>query len=497
MMFGLLCQQTLMLRHIGDLIDPIALAGDSDVEINGIAYDSRQVKPGMLFVAVKGEQTDGNEFIDEAIERGAVAVVSERDKLERRDAVHIHVESARQALAEIACAFHGNPSRSMDTVGITGTNGKTTTAYMVRHILQADGRKPGLISTVSYEFGGRSLPASRTTPESLDLQSLLSQMRHVGCRSSVMEVSSHALAQKRVWGVDFDVGVFTNLTQDHLDYHDSMEQYFAAKALLFSGWGRMKRNLTAVINIDDEWGLRLAQTGGNWERMVSFGQSPEADVRAEYIKMEPGGVSFQAVAEGARMDIRLNLIGSFNVSNALAAIAVAHALNVDPQTIGAALANFESVPGRLEEVPNDRGLRVFVDYAHTHEALRNVLTTLREVTRKRLITVFGCGGDRDKDKRALMGAVAATLSDYSVITSDNPRKENPSDIITQIEAGYEGRDNYRIVEDRESAIAAALDMASEDDVVLIAGKGHEKYQQFADTIVPFDDLEVARSIMER
>lgn len=497
MMFGLLCQQTLMLRHISDLIDPIALAGSADVEINGIAYDSRQVKPGMLFVAVKGEQADGNDFVDEAIERGAVAVVSEREKLERRDAVHIHVESARQALAEIACSFYGNPSSSMDTVGITGTNGKTTTAYMVRHILQADGREPGLVSTVSYEFGGRSLPASRTTPESLDLQLLLSQMQHAGCRSAVMEVSSHALAQKRVWGVDFNVGVFTNLTQDHLDYHESMEQYFAAKALLFSGWGRLKRNLTAVINIDDEWGMRLAQTGGNWSHMISYGYCPDADVRAENIENSEDGVTFQAVAQGERMEIRLKLIGDFNVSNALAAIAVARALEVHPHTISEALATFDSVPGRLEEVRSDKGVRIFVDYAHTHEALRNVLATLRAISHRHLITVFGCGGDRDQDKRALMGAVAAEMSDYSIITSDNPRRENPSNIIRQIETGFDGRDNYRVVEDRELAIAAALDMASEGDVILIAGKGHEKYQQFADTIVPFDDLEVARTIVEK
>lgn len=496
MMLGVICEQSMMLKEITDAVNPVAVEGSLDVEISGVAYDSRQVRPGMLFVAIRGEKCDGNLFVDEAIERGAVAVVSERTELGRRDACHIHVHSARQALAEIAAVFYGNPSRRLDTVGITGTNGKTTTAFMVRDILARAGRRPGLISTVSYDIGQRSLPAARTTPESLDLQSMLAKMIDADCASAVMEISSHALVQKRVWGVDFDVGVFTNLSQDHLDYHDSMEQYFAAKSMLFNGSQNAGGKLTAVINIDDEWGLRLMQAGGNWIDALSYGESRDALVRAEQIERNSDGSRFTLVAADARAEIELGMIGRFNISNALAAAAVGVALGIDIETISAALRGFSSAPGRLEEVENNCGLRIFVDYAHTDQALRSVLETLRGIAAERLICVFGCGGDRDQDKRVLMGRVVAEYSDLAVITSDNPRKEDPRAIIRQIEEGFDDEDGYRVVADREQAIAAALDAAETGDMILIAGKGHEAYQEFADTIIPFDDCEVVRALLD-
>ncbi len=496
MMLGILCEQTMRLEALTEVIQAITVHGDDNIDIKGIAYNSKQVHSGMLFVAIEGEKCDGNDFIDEAIERGAVAIVSERREIGRKDVVHINVNSSRQALAEIACSFYGNPSSKLEMVGITGTNGKTTTAYMVRAILEFTNRKSGLISTVSYDVGNRSIPADRTTPESLDLQSMLAKMVRLNCQSAVMEVSSHALAQKRVWGVDFDVGVFTNLTQEHLDYHDSMEEYFSIKALLFRGLGQMRKNATAVINLDDRWGLHLASMGGSWAREITFGEHPSAMVRADDVKCGGNGSRFRARTPWGEIDIEMKILGRFNVSNALAAIATCGAMGVGMCDIGAALANFKPAPGRLEEIANDRGLRIFVDYAHTHAALRSVLTTLREVTNERIITVFGCGGDRDHSKRARMGEVAERYSTFSVITSDNPRKEDPVEIIRQIQSGYKSDDCYEVIENREEAIAGALRRARPGDFVLIAGKGHENYQEFADTIIPFDDREAVREALE-
>jgi UDP-N-acetylmuramoyl-L-alanyl-D-glutamate--2,6-diaminopimelate ligase len=496
MILGVMPDHAMRLSKLLKAISPLSVDGSVEMEIAGIAYDSRRVRPGMLFVAIPGAQQDGCHFIDDAIERGAVAVVSERESLGRRDVSHIQVRSARQALAEMAADYYGHPSRELKTVGITGTNGKTTTAFMLREMLSKAGQNPGLISTVAYDFGGRALPAERTTPESLDLQSMLSKMRSSDCRSAVMEVSSHALVQKRVWGVDFDVGVFTNLSQDHLDYHDSMEQYFAAKSLLFNGGAGVKRELVAVVNADDEWGRRLLQAGGRWAHEISYGVTEDADVRAVDISENENGSTFTLLAEGRATPITLAAIGRFNISNALAAAAAGLALKIDVEIIAAALSSFRSAPGRLEEIENNLGLRIFVDYAHTDDALRNVLATLRGIAHGRIVTVFGCGGNRDQEKRPLMAAAVDELSDHAVITSDNPRKENPAEIIEQIKRGFSSTSAYTVVEDREEAIAAALGMLVPGDILLVAGKGHEKYQQFADTIIPFDDCEVLRTLLE-
>jgi UDP-N-acetylmuramoyl-L-alanyl-D-glutamate--2,6-diaminopimelate ligase len=493
---GQLCSETMRLEYISKIIQPLTVHGPQTAEIDGIAYDSRQVRPGYLFVALHGQSREGRDFIEDAIQRGAVAVVSEHANGNgRRDVTHIRVEDARRALAEIACAFFGEPSERLQMVGITGTNGKSTTAFMVRDILREAGRSPGLVGTIRYEIGERVIPASRTTPEAPDLQFMLDQMVRAGCKSAVMEVSSHGLDQKRVWGIDFDVGVFMNLTQDHLDYHHTMEEYFAAKTLLFRGLGQAEKKACAAINIDDPWGMELANVNGFSAQIVTFGTHPNADVRAEDIELNPMGSAFDLVSPWGRARVNLNLLGRFNVSNALAAMAACGPLDIEPKRMADVLSRMTSVPGRLERIPNQRGVLIFVDYAHTPDALANVLRTLREITQGRLIVAFGCGGNRDRAKRPMMGAAAAALADYSIITSDNPRNENPGAIISEILPGFGEADNFEVEVDRERAILKALLKTKAGDTLLIAGKGHENYQEFANTVAPFDDREVVRRLL--
>ncbi len=495
MLLARLCDETMRIESILQVIQSLTVKGTRQTDIRGLACDSRQVKPGYLFIALHGQRADGEDFIDDALARGAVAVVSPHREALRPDITWIHVEDARRAAAEIACAFYDHPSAKLEMIGVTGTNGKTTTTFMLRDLLRAAGRAPGMVGTVQYEMGPRVIPANRTTPEAVDLQSMLDQMVQAGCRSAVMEVSSHALDQKRVWGIDFDVAVFTNLTRDHLDYHVTLENYFAAKALLFRGLGTMEKHAAAVINLDDDWGQHLAQMGGLWQETVTYGLHPGALVRAENLELGPSGSRFRLRSPWGDTDVRLSLMGRYNVSNALAALAAGGTRGLAPEFMAQTLAGFASAPGRLEPIPNQRGLRVYVDYAHTDDALANVLSTLREVTARRLIVVFGCGGDRDRAKRPLMGAVAAELADYAIITSDNPRSEAPSAIIEEVAAGLGPSSRYEKIADREQAIARAFELAREGDVVLIAGKGHENYQEFARTVIPFDDREVARRLL--
>lgn len=491
MILGKLCLETMRLESITKLIQPLSVRGPLTFDIEGIAYDSRLVKKNYLFVALHGQRADGTRFIDDAIRRGAVAIVSEQDAWPRRDLAHIHVDDARLALAEIACAFYDRPSERIPIIGITGTNGKTTTSFMCRAMLRAAGRTPGLIGTVRYEVGDRVIPASRTTPEAPDIQFMLDQMVRSGCRSAVMEVSSHALDQRRVYGTDFDVAVFTNLTRDHLDYHGSMEEYFNAKAQLFRALGGMTKEATAVINMDDPWGMRLASTNGIRARLLTFGSHPSASIRAENVELDERGSRFACHGPWGRLDIVLPLLGAYNVQNAMAAMAACHALGVPPEQMAAALRDLDPVPGRLERIPNRRGLNVFVDYAHTDDALANVLAGLREIRRGRLLVVFGCGGDRDASKRPLMGRVAARDADYAIVTSDNPRSEDPRAIIRDILAGVGDAPHVESIVEREKAIARAIELARPGDIVLIAGKGHENYQEIGKTILPFDDREVA------
>ncbi|MEI6970351.1 MAG: UDP-N-acetylmuramoyl-L-alanyl-D-glutamate--2,6-diaminopimelate ligase [bacterium] len=481
------------LEKILRTVDYLTVAGPLNREITGLAYDSRKVQAGYLFAALPGASRDGRNFIGEAIGRGAAAVVSEPDDLQLVDVTCIKVKNARRGFAEIASSFHNDPSAKLQMVGITGTNGKTTIAFMVRDILRADDRSPGLLGTVCYEMGSRTIPASRTTPESSDLHSMLAEMVAMGCKSAVMEVSSHSLVQGRVWGVAFDAAVFTNLTHEHLDFHKTMEEYFAAKSILFRDLGYRNSEAVGIVNVDDPWGRRLMEMPGLDVTMVGYGCEQSGEVRAENVRLGPSESRFNLRTPWGNVDdVRMGLLGRFNVSNALAAAGVCGALGIKPSRIAEVLGKFRAAPGRIEEVPTGRNFRVIVDYAHTGDALENVLRALRETGINRVILVFGCGGNRDVEKRAEMGAVAARLASFSILTTDNPRREDPAQIIAQIKSGFAGHDNFEVQVDREQAIKRAVELAKAGDVVLIAGKGHESFQEFADTVVPFDDRQVVR-----
>ncbi len=472
---------------VGSLPDA-SVEGSLDREITGLTFDSRRVSPGMVFVAIPGQNADGHDFIPSAIDRGAAAVICDRSRLVSGRVTRIRVPDVREAMARAARSFYEHPSGRLKVIGVTGTNGKTTVAFMVKAILEAAGWKTGLIGTVRYEIGDRIIPAQRTTPESLEVQQLMAQMLRSGCESCVMEVSSHALDQKRVLGVDFDVAIFTNLTRDHLDYHGTMENYYAAKRRLFSRTEGASKKGTSVINIDDAYGARLATESG-LEIQLTYGLGETARLRATKIELNPEGSRFVVESADRRFAVRLPLIGRHNIYNALAAVGAGLALGVDVVKIQAALNSLPAVPGRLEAVRCGQPFSVFVDYAHTDDALRNVLTTLRESCQGRILLAFGCGGSRDVGKRAKMGRVAAELADQVIITSDNPRREDPARIAAAIEEGYRSvrTDGYSVELDRRRAIEQIVALARPGDVVVLAGKGHETYQEFEDTVVPFDD----------
>src|SRR6266446_2023178 len=472
------------------------IIGPTDRAVESIAYDSRRVQRDGLFVALRGEKSDGHDFIGQAIEKGAAVIVAERAGKHSR-ATCVVVENTRSAMADLAARFYNFPARKLKLAAVTGTNGKTTTTFLIKHICEKAGMRCGLLGTVRYEIGERVLPAARTTPESLDLQELLSQIANAGCRAAAMEVSSHALAQDRTRGLEWDVAVFTNLTQDHLDFHGTMENYFESKAKLFTQLAQQqkKRKPVAVVNMDDRYGERLLDKIDKKISVITFGMGVRADFRASNDRMEFGGTSYQLDARGKSYLVRLPLIGRFNVANSMAALAAANALGLNLREAVLSLGKSPQVPGRLEMVPAKRKFQVFVDYAHTPDALLNVLKTLRQLEPGRLIVVFGCGGDRDRQKRPLMGRIADQNADYSIITSDNPRKEDPNAIISEIEKGF-GSDRYEKVTGRAEAIVRAIAVAQPRDIILIAGKGHETYQEFADHTVPFDDIQVARRAIE-
>ncbi len=486
----------MQLKTLAGAIPVRQVIGPLDRAVESIAYDSRRVQRNGLFVALRGEKNDGHEFIGQAIENGASVIVAEREEKNPR-ATCLLVENTRTALADLAATFYGLPARRLKLAAVTGTNGKTTTTFLIKHICEKAGLRCGLIGTVRYEIGERVLPAARTTPESLDLQELLAQIANAGCRAAAMEVSSHALTQERVRGLEWDVAVFTNLTQDHLDYHGTMENYFESKAKLFTQLTQQqkKRKPVAVVNMDDRYGEQLLDRIDKKISVVTFGMGVRADFRASNYRMEFGGTSYQLDARGKSYLVRLPLIGRFNVANSMAALAAANALGLNLREAVLSLGKSPQVPGRLEMVPAKRQFQVFVDYAHTPDALLNVLKTLRQLEPGRLIVVFGCGGDRDRQKRPLMGRIADQNADYSIITSDNPRKEDPNAIISEIEKGF-GSDCYEKVTGRAEAIVRAIAVAQPRDIILIAGKGHETYQEFADHTVPFDDIQVARRAIE-
>ncbi len=486
--------------QLKELIASLEVAGTEgwlEREVAGLTYDSRRVTPGMVFVAIPGEHTDGHDHISSAIDRGATAIICERNGLVFPQVARIKVPDARAALARAAAAFYQHPAAKLKVIGVTGTNGKTTVAFMIKQILEAAGLKTGLLGTVRYEIGDRMIPAHRTTPEALELQQMLAQMVRADCQACVMEVSSHALDQQRVGGIQFDVALFTNLTQDHLDYHRTMGHYFQAKKKLFTPPYLEGKPGAAVINVDDAYGRRLARET-SVQAKLSYGLSKTAMLRATDLKLGREQTRFNIQSPDHRFNVTLPLIGRHNVYNALAATGAALVLKLDPAAILGALNTMRPVPGRLESISLGQPFGVFVDYAHTDDALRNVLQTLSEITPRRLLVAFGCGGSRDKGKRAKMGKVAARLADWTWITSDNPRKETPAAIARQIETGYRAvrKDHYRVELDRRRAIEEIIRTAKPGDVVLLAGKGHEACQEFEDTVVPFDDRVYARETLE-
>jgi UDP-N-acetylmuramoyl-L-alanyl-D-glutamate--2,6-diaminopimelate ligase len=486
----------MQLKTLAAAISPRQIIGPVDRVVESIAYDSRRVQRNGLFVALRGEKVDGHQFVEQAVEKGATVIVTEHEVQAPR-ATCVVVENTRTALADLAATFYERPARRLKLAAVTGTNGKTTTTFLLKHICDKAGLRCGLLGTVRYEIGDRVLPAVRTTPESLDVQELLSQMVNAGCKAAAMEVSSHALAQDRVRGIEWDVAVFTNLTQDHLDFHGTMENYFEAKAALFTGLTEQnsKTNATAVINLDDRYGAQLVDRLDKKVPVITYGLGAQADFRASNYHAEFAGTSYQLDARGKSYLVRVPLIGRFNVANSMAALAAASSMGISLRDAILSLGRSPQVPGRLEAVPAKRQFQIFVDYAHTDDALLNVLKTLRELSPRRLIVVFGCGGDRDKQKRPLMARVADQNADFSIITSDNPRKEDPDAIIAEAEKGFRS-DRYEKITDRAEAIARAIELARPRDIILIAGKGHEAYQEFADHTIPFDDIQVARRALE-
>lgn len=466
--------------RLGDLIDEAGSAGDQ--EISSIAYDTRRVEEGGLFFCVKGFTTDGHDLAGEAVERGAAALVVERDL--DVDAIQVKVPSVRMAMGGVASRFFGHPSRQMDVVGVTGTNGKTTSAFLVRGLAEASGMQCGLLGTVETVIAGERSEAKRTTPEAIDLQLMLRQMADGGDRACAMEVSSHALELGRVEATRFAVAMYTNLSQDHLDFHGSMEAYWAAKRRLFLDF----EVGTSVINIDDEHGALLA---GEAPNPVTCSLTGEADWTARIVDVGAAGTTFDLSSPQGEARVTSPLFGEFNVSNVLGAAACAAALGVDLGTIASALASAGQVPGRFQSVAEGQPFKVIVDYAHTPDSLENVLITARGIASGRTLCVFGCGGDRDRGKRPLMGETASRLADRTWITSDNPRSESPEAIVREVAAG--AREEVQIELDRRAAIHAAVSAARPGDVVLIAGKGHEQGQEFEDgRVVDFDDVTVAR-----
>jgi UDP-N-acetylmuramoyl-L-alanyl-D-glutamate--2,6-diaminopimelate ligase len=477
------------LRELLAGADVAEVIGAADAEITGLAYDSRQAGPGTLFFAIPGFTADGHEFARYAVQAGATAVVVERRLDLEPFVVQAIVGDARAAMAHAAARFYGDPTAELSVVGITGTNGKTTTAYLVRHILESRGVQTGLIGTVKRVVGGVDEEVERTTPEAIDLQATFRRMVDAGDRACAMEVSSHALSLNRVDGIRFAVGAFTNLTQDHLDFHAGMEDYFLAKRRLFEG-ARAER---LVTNLDDPYGDKLA---AEFEAVTfSAAGDGRADLRALDLRFDAGGSRFRLATADARIDVALPLPGRFNAENALCAIACTVALGIGVGDAVGAMANATRVPGRFEPVDEGQGFAVIVDYAHTPDSLENVLASAREITPEgRVICVFGCGGDRDRDKRPLMGGIADRLADVAVVTSDNPRSEDPDGIIDEIREGMgAGGSRIEVEADRRAAIALALADAGRGDTVVIAGKGHEQGQEFeGGRKLPFDDREVAR-----
>lgn len=469
-------------------------SGNTDIEIHGLSYTSKKIQPGFLFAALKGERTDGIRFIQEALDKGATAILSEEPAPPDFPLTWIQVRDAREALALCSANFYSHPSKKVKVVGITGTKGKTTQTYLLEAILKKARFLPGVIGTISYRFPDKEMPAERTTPEAPDLQKMFAEMLKRGATHCVIEVSSHALELKRVLGIEFDVVVFTNLSGEHLDYHHSMENYYEAKKKLFLANQNKKR--MAVINSDDPWGKKLISEIPLG--VITYGLEPSAIIRGEKFTLSREGVELTVRFPGGTLPLRSSLLGRPNLYNILAATSVALTLNVPHPAIREGISSLEGVPGRFEKITNSLGINIFVDYAHTDDALRNLLETVQAQYPRRIILVFGAGGDRDRTKRERMGRVAGDLADWSIITSDNPRSEDPLAIIAEIENGIKktGENKYEICPDRREAIKRALSLGREGDYILVAGKGHEDYQIIGHTIIPFNDAEVIKELLK-
>ena len=462
---------------------------DMELEVGDIAYDSRKVQPGGMFVAITGYATDGNRFIPMALEKGAAVIVTAREP--EGEVPYVLVESDRLALALLGRNFYGDPAASMVMVGVTGTNGKTSSTLLLKHVLEVvKGAKVGLMGTMENIIGDEHIPADRTTPESFELQGLLARMRSAGCTHVIMEVSSHAIALDRVAGITYDVASFTNLTEDHLDFHKTMEAYCDTKAILFS------RCRKAVGNLDDSWYDRLC--GGAACPVLTVSAKGEADLYARDLELLSDGVSFTAVQGGEKVQVKLPIPGKFTVYNALNVLGMAMQLDISLSDAAAALGSAQGVKGRVEVVPTPgKDYTILIDYAHTPDGLENVLSSCKGFCKGRLIAVFGCGGDRDPIKRPIMGKIGTDIADIAIITSDNPRTEDPAKIIEDIVKGIDGsKNNYEIIENRPAAIRHAMDIAKKNDIIILAGKGHETYQEINGVKHHLDEREVVAAYLE-
>jgi len=483
------------LRKVLHEVPHMEYEGPWDLDINGITHDSRKVQNGDAFVAVQGEKMDGFSFIEQALQNGAQAVLSSRKKPNLFPKAWVQVSDEREALGLCSANFYGHPSKEMKIVGITGTKGKTTVSYILENILRKANQIPGVLGTISYRGPNIDLTAERTTPEASDLQKMLRQMVDGGATHCIMEVSSHALELKRVIGIEFDVVIFTNLSGEHLDYHKNMDSYFKAKKKLFEA-GLSHR--TAIINRDDDWGKKLIDDIPI--EFISVGLHSSAMVYAEKFEFDENGTTLTAIFPSGKMTILSHLLGKPNVYNTLSALATSLALNIQTDAIQQGIAALRGVPGRFERIQNSLGIQIYVDYAHTDDALKNLLETAQDLAQERIILVFGAGGDRDKTKRPRMGAIAGKLADITILTSDNPRTESPSAIISDVEEGLKttkaGPNKYIILPDRKEAIKKALSLARKNDIILVAGKGHEDYQILGDKVIHFSDKEVICGILK-
>jgi UDP-N-acetylmuramyl-tripeptide synthetase len=478
------------LREMLKDVEDLHTEGSLDIDINAVHYDSRQVTPGSLFFCIEGYKTDGHKYAGMAAEKGAAAVVLHRDIPLPEGVVKIYTSDTRRAMGLISSAFYGNPTSNMILFGVTGTNGKTTTTYMIKSILEQAGKKTGLIGTIHNVIGTRTIPAERTTPESTDLQRLFSEMLQEGVEAAAMEVSSHSLALERVAGCSFEIGVYTNLTQDHLDFHGTLENYRNAKAKLF------QQSRVSVINVDDESGRIILEALEG--KAFTYGIHKPADIFARDIEIIAEGVSFNLHILGAKISINLHIPGIFSVYNALAAASACYAAGISLRDIQTGLNSIRGVPGRFELLDTGTEYSVILDYAHTPDGLENILKTARELTEGRIVTLFGCGGDRDTTKRPIMGEIAGKYSDFCIVTSDNPRSEEPMSIINDILPGLQKTGcPYEMIENRREAIEYALKSGKKGDVIILAGKGHETYQIIKGRTFHFDEKEIVAEILGR